>query len=87
MGYVSRRPPDSALVAQMHQVRTKHPCYGYRRTHMELTQGVKGVLNHKRVHRVWRDHGMKKPKAHMIPSSDEGSVLRECSGGEQAFTS
>jgi len=61
VGYRSRRPPDSGLVAQMHQVRTKHPCYGYRRTHMELTQGVKGVLNHKRVHRVWRDHGMQHP--------------------------
>ncbi len=61
VGYVSRRPPDSELVEAINAVRKKHPCYGYRRTHMELTEGVKGVLNHKRVHRVWRDNAMQHP--------------------------
>lgn len=61
VGYVSRRPPDSELVEAINEVRKKHPCYGYRRTHMELTEGVKDVLNHKRVHRVWRDNGMQHP--------------------------
>lgn len=61
VGYASRRPADTGLVAQMNQVRAKHPCYGYRRTHRELTQGVKGVLNHKRVHRVWRENGLQHP--------------------------
>jgi transposase InsO family protein len=59
--YVSRRPPDSRLVEAINRVRRKHPCYGYRRTHMELTNGTKGVLNHKRVHRVWRDNAMQHP--------------------------
>ncbi len=40
------------------QVRKKHPCYGYRRTHRELTNGAKGVLNRKRVHRVWRRNAL-----------------------------
>jgi transposase InsO family protein len=61
LGYVSRRPSDAALVDDINQVRKKHPCYGYRRTHAELTQGEKGVLNHKRVHRVWRDNAMQHP--------------------------
>ena len=61
VGYVSRRPPDSQLVEAIRQVRHKHPCYGYRRTHMDLTQGAKGLLNHKRVHRVWRDNAMQHP--------------------------
>ena len=62
VGYVSRRPSDSALVTDIEQVRRKHPAYGYRRVHHTLTQGQKQVLNHKRVHRVWRENGMQHPK-------------------------
>jgi transposase InsO family protein len=62
VGYVSRRAPDKELVDAINRVRKKHPCYGYRRTHHAITQGAKGVLNHKRVHRVWRDNGMQHPK-------------------------
>jgi len=62
VGYVSRRPSDSGLVEKLEQVRDKHPAYGYRRAHHEITQGEKQVLNHKRVHRVWRAHGMQHPK-------------------------
>ena len=62
VGYVSRRSADSELIEEINEVRKKHPCYGYRRTHMELTQGDKGVLNHKRLHRVWRDNAMQHPQ-------------------------
>lgn len=62
VGYVSRRPADMELVEDINRVRKKHPCYGYRRTHRELTQGEKGVLNHKRVHRIWRENGMQHPQ-------------------------
>jgi putative transposase len=62
VGYVSRRSADNVLVDAINQVRRKHPCYGYRRTHKELTQRAKGVLNHKRVHRVWRDNAMQHPQ-------------------------
>ncbi len=62
VGYVPRRVPDTALVDELNKVRKKHPCYGYRRSHAELTNGEKGVLNHKRVHRVWRDNAMQHPQ-------------------------
>lgn len=59
--YLPRRAPDTRLVSDINKVRKKHPCYGYRRTHAELTKGEKGVLNHKRVERVWRENGMQHP--------------------------
>jgi transposase InsO family protein len=62
VGYVRRRAPDTALVDALNKVRKKHPCYGYRRSHAELTNGEKGVLNHKRVQRVWRDNAMQHPQ-------------------------
>ena len=46
----------SVLVADINRVHKKRPSYGYRRTHAELIRGAKGVLNHKRVRRVWRDY-------------------------------
>ena len=61
MGYVRRRPPDSALIEKLNEVRKKHPSYGYRRSHAELTDGEKGMLNHKRVHRVWSENAMQHP--------------------------
>ena len=61
VGYVSHRVPDAVLVDAIRQVQRNHPCYGYRRTHQELTGRAKGVLNHKRVHRVWRANGMQHP--------------------------
>jgi transposase InsO family protein len=62
VSYVSRRAPDGELVEAIQGVREKHPCYGYRRTHAEITQGAKGMLNHKRLHRVWRENGMQHPQ-------------------------
>lgn len=59
--YVPRRPSDKALIEAIKKVRKKHPCYGYRCVHQELTKGKKGVLNHKRVHRVWRENAMQHP--------------------------
>ena len=63
VGYVSRRPSDDGLVAAINEARHKHTCYGYRRIHRYLAGEEKGVLNHKRVHRVWREHGMQHPPA------------------------
>ncbi|HEO71590.1 MAG TPA: transposase [Candidatus Hydrogenedentes bacterium] len=61
ISYVSRRPPEEALVAAINEARKQHACYGYRRIHKHLADGKKGVLNHKRVHRIWREHGMQHP--------------------------
>lgn len=43
VSYQLQRPSDKPLVDAINQVRQQHPCYGYRRTHMELTKGVKGI--------------------------------------------
>lgn len=56
--YAPRRPDDRELVERIRDVQKRHADYGYRRTHAELTQGEKGILNHKRVHRVWCEHGL-----------------------------
>ncbi len=62
VGYVSRRPPDDGLVEAINRVRRRHRCYGYRRVHRDLTGRARGVLNHKRVHRVWRENAMQHPQ-------------------------
>lgn len=61
VGYRSRRPSDERLLEKFEEVRKKHPCYGYRRVHRAISGGEKGVLNHKRVHRVWRENGLQHP--------------------------
>lgn len=63
VGYVSRRPPDSVLVEVINEARRKHTSYGYRRIHAEVAGDTHGVVNHKRVHRVWREYGMQHPLA------------------------
>lgn len=59
--YQHRRPEDRDVIEEINKVRRKHPCYGYRRVHYDLTKENKGVLNHKRVHRIWRENGMQHP--------------------------
>lgn len=74
VGYVKRRPSDDALVMQIDEVQKKYPCYGYRRTHAELTKERKGMLNHKRVHRVWRERGLQHPVRRSRKRSHDGHV-------------
>jgi len=59
--YAPRRGDDRELLERIRAVQECHRDYGYRRTHGELTQGEKGVLNHKRVHRVWCQYGLQHP--------------------------
>lgn len=77
VGCVSRRPSDDVLLTAINEARQKHTCYSYRRIHRPLAGEAKGVPNHRRVHRLWRDHGMQHPvlkgralreKGHAIPS-------------------
>ena len=86
VGYVSRRVPDTALVADINRVRKKHPCYGYRRTHAELTQGTKGVLNHKRVHRVWRENAMQHPQRKRRRRGQKGQVPLQAAYANHVWT-
>ncbi len=84
--YEPTRREDEDLVEQIHAVRKKHPCYGYRRTHAELTQGVKGALNHKRVHRVWREHGMQHPVARRRKRGRKGYVPLQAEYANHVWT-
>lgn len=86
VGYVSRRTSDTALIEDINRVRKKHPCYGYRRTHAELTQGDKGVLNHKRVHRVWRDNAMQHPRKRRRRRGRKGQVPLQAAYANHVWT-
>ena len=84
--YEPKRREDEDLVEQINAVRKKHPCYGYRRTHAELTQGVKGALNHKRVHRVWREHGMQHPVTRRRKRGRKGHVPLQAEYANHVWT-
>lgn len=86
VGYVSRRPADTAVLVQIDQVRKKHPCYGYRRTHAEMTNGEKGVLNHKRVHRIWRENGLQHPARKRRRRGRKGNVPLQSAYANHVWT-
>jgi len=58
--YTTRRPPDanSALTERLQQIAAKHPRFGYRRAHALVRRGGGALVNHKRVYRLWRQHGL-----------------------------
>jgi putative transposase len=58
LGYAPRRlRREAERVAAMRELAQRHPRYGYRRIWAMLQrQGVR--VNHKRVYRLWRAHGM-----------------------------
>lgn len=56
-----KRPQEEALVARMLELARKHPRYGYRRVWSLLRRGGFRV-NRKRVHRLWRKHGLRVPQ-------------------------
>lgn len=56
-----RRSQEEALVKRMLELAGKHPRYGYRRVWSLLRrEGFR--VNRKRVHRLWRKHGLKVPQ-------------------------
>jgi len=74
VGYAPWRAADTAVLADINKVRKKHACCGYRRTHAEIIDGVKGVLNHKRVHRLWRENGLQHPTRKKRKRGRKGNV-------------
>jgi putative transposase len=86
VGYVSRRPADTEVLAQINGVRKKHSCYGYRRTHAEITHGEKGVLNHKRVHRIWRENGLQHPTRKRRRRGRKGNVPLQAAYANHVWT-
>jgi putative transposase len=55
--YRSRKKPETALRLQLRDLAMSRPRYGYRRLHVLLRRrGV--VVNHKKVHRLYREEGL-----------------------------
>jgi putative transposase len=55
--YRSRRPSDDAIRARLRQLAAERPRFGYRRLGVMLErEGV--IVNHKRVHRIYREEGL-----------------------------
>lgn len=83
--YTPRRPEDKDLLAAIEEVRKKHPSYGYRRTHATLAKSP-GELNHKRVHRVWRAHGLQHPAKRKRKRGQKGQVPRQARHPNHVWT-
>lgn len=54
--YVAHGPDDSVLLSEMQQLAQRYPRYGYRRIIALIRRHKK--VNHKRVRRLWRKHGL-----------------------------
>jgi putative transposase len=54
------RESDSALLEKLKTIAVEHPRYGYRRACALLKRNGDGI-NHKRVHRVWREAKLSLP--------------------------
>jgi putative transposase len=52
--YVAKPEDDTELLAQIQELATRHPRYGYRRISVLLRRST--VVNEKRVRRLWRQH-------------------------------
>jgi putative transposase len=58
--YESRRTDDVELVERIKEIRHKKPRWGYKRVHAKLkSEGF--AVNHKRIERIWREHGFTLP--------------------------
>ncbi len=69
---------DQQLIEEIHSIRKQRPRYGYRRLTAEL-RGRGWRVNHKRIARICRDHGLKilpvRRKRRYLGSA-EGGILR-----------
>lgn len=58
--YESRGADDVELIERIKEIREKKPRWGYKRVHAKLrSEGF--AVNHKRIERIWRDHGFTLP--------------------------
>lgn len=58
--YESSRSDDVELVERIKEIRDKKPRWGYKRVHARL-KGEGFAVNHKRIERIWREHGFTLP--------------------------
>jgi putative transposase len=61
LGYEAKVKDDAELLAAIAEIRRRKPRWGVRRTHHALCRRGLGV-NHKRIERIWREHGLAVPK-------------------------
>jgi transposase InsO family protein len=54
--YTSRRVDDVELIERIKEIRVRKPRWGYKRTYRKL-RGEGFVVNHKRIERIWAEHG------------------------------
>jgi putative transposase len=78
--YAEQRPGvDQALSCRVSELSRKNPRYGYRRV-WALLRREGWEVNKKRVHRLWREAGLKVPqrqhKSRRLPGSSENGVSR-----------
>jgi putative transposase len=71
--------PDAALRAELRQISSDHPRYGYRRAHALLRQAG-WIVNRKKTARLWRQEGLRVPakqrkRARVGQSSADGKRL------------
>src|SRR5215472_18217698 len=81
--YRSRRC-DEALLARLMELAREKPRYGYRRLHVLLRRAGE-VVNHKRVHRVYREAGLalrRKKRKHCVRQS---APLRQYTAANQEW--
>lgn len=88
--YVETRPEkDKAVVQRMLALARRHPRYGYRRIGALLRrEGFQ--INRKRVHRLWRQEGLKVPqrakKKRRLGSSENSCVRRRAERKNQVWS-
>jgi putative transposase len=80
---------EKRLVAQILELAARHPRYGYRRVTALLRRDGWRV-NRKRVHRIWREEGLKitaKPrKRRRLGNSEQGSQRRRAEYGGDVWS-
>jgi putative transposase len=81
--YQSRRS-DEGLRVRLEELAREKPRFGYRRLHVLLQRNGE-MVNHKRVHRVYREAGLsirRKKRKHCVRT---GQPLRACSAANQEW--
>jgi putative transposase len=79
-----RRRSDDGLRERLRELAREKPRYGYRRLHVLLRRSGEAV-NHKRVHRVYREAGLslrRKKRKHCVRA---GQPLRVCTAANQEW--
>ena len=81
--YQGRRS-DEGLRERLVELAREKPRFGYRRLHVLLRRNGE-VVNHKRVHRVYREAGLSIRRKKRRHCERSGQPLRACSGANQEW--